>query len=325
MLAFTPFTAAVRRATLSLMKLLAAFLLAGAACLLPAQSQQAANLFLGRWDFTIATERANWLGVTAKDGALEIWFQPTGGNVYQVKDFKLAGSHLTLNLQRAGAKNPALIWELDAAGGKLTGVQKRGENQIPLTGVRAPELKRAEPAAWTTPEALFNGQDLAGWEPLDPVHNHWSARNGELVNEQRGANLRTTRTFDDFKLHVEYNCPDDGNSGIYLRGRYEVQVEYEPLDKNPPERRIGSVYGFLTPAVDLPRKPGTWESFDITLVGRTVTLVRNGVLIIDRKEIPGITGGALDANEAEPGPIFLQGDHTGGLRFRNIQISLPKR
>ena len=74
----------------------------------------------------------------------------------------------------------------------------------------------------------------------------------------------------------------------------------------------------------MPRKPGTWESFDITLVGRTVTIVHDGTLTIDRKEIPGITGGALDANEAEPGPIYIQGDHTGGLRFRNIRISVPK-
>src|ERR1035438_6144614 len=146
------------------MKLLAAFLLAGTACLLTAQSQEAANPFLGRWDFTIAPERANWLGVTAKDGALEIWFQPTGGNVYQVKDFKPAGSHLTLNLQRADAKNPALIWELDAAGDQLTGLQKRGADQIQLTGVRAPELKRASPAAWTPPRAALQrpGPDRLG-------------------------------------------------------------------------------------------------------------------------------------------------------------------
>ena len=114
-------------------------------------------------------------------------------------------------------------------------------------------------------------------------------------------------------------------AAFIFAARYEVQVEYEPLAKNPPERRIGSVYGFLTPAVDLPRKPGTWESFDITLVGRTVTVVRDGVLTLDRQEIPGITGGALDANEGQPGPLYIQGDHTGGLRFRNILVSIPRR
>jgi len=306
------------------MKVLVALLWAGAVGVLPAQSQEA-NPFLGRWDFTLGPMRANWLGVNAKDGAAEIWFQPTGGHVYQVKDFKLAGGHLTLNIERATTKNPALIWELDAAGDKLSGVQKRGDNQTALIGVRAPALARAEPAAWSNPEPLFNGKDLTGWEPLDAANNHWTVRDGELVNESHGANLRTTRTFDDFKLHIEYNCPDDGNSGIYLRGRYEVQVEYEPLDRNPPERAMGSVYGRLAPAVVLPRKPGEWESFDITLAGRNVTVVRNGVLIIDHKEIAGITGGALDANEGDPGSFYLQGDHTGGLRFRNIRISLPKR
>jgi hypothetical protein len=218
-----------------------------------------------------------------------------------------------------------MTWDLDAAGDKLSGMQKKGTEMIALTGVRAPALQRNPPAAWTDPEPLFNGKDLRGWEPTDAAHNNWVVENGELLNKSHGANLRGTRKFDDFKLHIEFNCPDDGNSGVYLRGRYEVQVEYEPLDRNPPERRIGSIYGFLAPAVTVPRKPGTWESFDITLVGRNVTVIHDGTLTIDHKEIPGITGGALDANEGEPGPIYIQGDHTGGLKFRNIRISVPKR
>ena len=142
-----------------------------------------------------------------------------------------------------------------------------------------------------------------------------------MINEAHGANLRSSRTFDDFKLHVEYNCPDGGNSGIYLRGRYEVQVEYEPLEHSAPERRIGSIYGFLTPAVD-PRTPGKWESYDITLVGRIVTVVRDGATILDHQEIPGITGGALDSREGEPGPIYIQGNHTGGLEVSEYRDCL---
>jgi hypothetical protein len=322
--AFRSSPSARTRATLSHMKRFAAFLLAGSVCLLSALAQKTTSPFVGRWDFNTGAQRANWLGVTEKDGTLEIWFQPTGGNVRQIKEFKVEGSHLTLTIDRANQKNPGMIWELDPAGDKLTGVQKRGTNELALTGMRAPELKRNPPAAWTDPEPLFNGKDLTGWEPTDPAQNHWTVENGELVNQAHGANLRGVRKFDDFKVHVEFNCPDDGNSGFYLRGRYEVQIEYEPLEKNPPERRIGSIYGFLTPAVTVPRKPGTWESFDITLVGRTVTIIHDGVLTIDRKEIPGITGGALDANEGEPGTFYIQGDHTGGLRFRNIRISVPK-
>ena len=79
------------------------------------------------------------------------------------------------------------------------------------------------------------------------------------------------------------------------------------------------------PSSELPRTPGQWEPFEVTLVGRTVTLVRNGVKVIDQKEIDGITGGALDADEGKPGPFYIQGDHTGGLKFRNITVAVPKK
>lgn len=290
--------------------------------LAPAVAQQSGSPLVGRWDFNIHTPggmRACWVGVTAKDGKLDVWFQPGGGNVYQVKEFKADGPHLTFSV------DPKTTWELEAHDDKLTGTQKRGSATIALTGLRAPDLKRPAPNAWTEPEPLFNGKDLTGWQPIgNPAGSHWTVKDGLLVNESHGANLKTTRTFDDFKVHYEVNCPDDGNSGFYLRGRYEVQIEYEPLTSNPPERRIGSIYGRIAPAADLPRTPGKWETFDVTLVGRTLTVVRNGVTTIDQQEIEGITGGALDANEGEPGPFYIQGDHTGGLKFRNITVSVPK-
>ena len=291
----------------------------------PAFAQSNSPL-IGRWDFNMVPSGATWLGITDKGGSLEIWYQPTGGNVYQVKDFKAEGSHLTLTVSAAAAngKRPATVWELNASGDKLTGEAKIGTRSVPLNGVRAPELKRPEPKAWNAPEALFNGKDLTNWEPTNPADSHWTVQDGQLVNTAHGANLRCQRKFNDFKVHYEVNCPDDGNSGFYLRGRYEVQIEYEPLTSNPPERRIGSIYGRITPVPDLPRTPGQWETFDVTLVGRTVTVVRNGTTTINHKEIEGITGGALDANEAEPGPFYIQGDHTGGLKFRNITVSVPK-
>ena len=307
-------------------------LLAAAALLLPvlAQPNQTANPFVGRWDFNLTTPggtRAARLGISEQDGKLAVWFQPTGGNVYEVKNFKLDGTHLTLTF------SPTQSWQLEAAGGKLTGVEKRifdtppkHDQVIALTGLRAPELKRAAPTAWAEPEPLFNGRNLDGWAPIgNPVSSHWAVQDGLLVNTASGANLKSTRVFDDVKVHFEVNCPDDGNSGFYLRGRYEIQIEYEPLTSNPVERRIGSIYGRIAPNPELPRTPGKWETFDATLVGRTVTVVRNGVTIIDHKEIEGITGGALDANEGQPGPFYIQGDHTGGLKFRNITVSVPQR
>jgi Domain of Unknown Function (DUF1080) len=284
--------------------------------------------FAGRWDFSVTNPTgvgANWLGVKDNGGTLEITFQPTGGNVYPVKDFKVSGNHLQLNLSPPNSKRGGLTWELEAAGDKLTGTQKRGETTLAITGVRSPELNRKEPKSWSKPEPLFDGVDLKGWEPIgDPSKSHWSVKDGELYNAEHGANLKTTREFNDFKVHFEVNCPDDANSGFYLRGRYEVQLEYEPLTSNPPERRIGSIYGRITPQGDLPRTPGKWETFDVTLVGRTVTIMRNGVTTVDHQIIDGITGGALNANEGNPGPFYIQGDHTGGLKFRNITVSVPK-
>jgi hypothetical protein len=311
------------------MRQLAAALTLIFALLMPALSQKDSNPFVGRWDFNITTPagmRANWLGVTEKNGNLEIWFQPTGGHVFQVKDFKADGPHLHLMLSQASGKGPPMTWDLDAGGEKLSGVQTHGGNSIALTGVRAPELKRGAPDRWMSAEPLFNGKNLDGWEPIgDVAANHWVVKDGLLVNEAHGANLKTTRTFDDFKVHFEVNCPQNANSGFYLRGRYELQLEYEPKESNPPERQMGSIYGRIAPGVDLPATPANWEAFDVTLVGRTVTVARNGVTTIERREIEGITGGALDANEGEPGPFYIQGDHTGGLKFRNITVSVPAR
>jgi hypothetical protein len=258
-----------------------------------------------------------------KDGAPQVRVQPRTGSVHPVKVLALDGNRLTLQLSAANTKRPETTWELAAAGGKISGSEKHGETATAqLAGVRAPELKRDAPKAWSNPEPLFNGKDLSGWVPDDASKNHWAAQAGVLVNVEKGANLQTTRKFDDFKLHIELNCPDGGNSGIYLRGRYEIQVAYEKEPDN--FHSMGSIYGMLAPSVDLPRKPGEWETLDATLVGRWVTLVRNGVTVIDHQEIAGFTGGALDANEAEPGPFYIQGDHTGGMQFRNITVSVPK-
>jgi hypothetical protein len=81
------------------------------------------------------------------------------------------------------------------------------------------------------------------------------------------------------------------------------------------------VYGFLAPTPELPRTPDEWETYEITLIGRMITIVENGTTIIDNKEIPGITGGALDSHEGLPGPIYLQGSEKGHVKFRNIVLT----
>ena len=295
---------------------------------LEAAPQDTQNPFRGKWDFNVQTKsgmRANWISVADRNGKLEVWFQPTGGHVHPVDDARIEKDHLTFTATPATGNKPAMTWDLTASGDKVTGTQKEGSELMALHGVRAPELKRAAPKAWSKPEPLFNGKNLDGWKPIgDVANNHWVVKDGVLVNEAHGANLQSTREFDDFKVHFEVNCPDEANSGFYLRGRYEMQIAYEPQKTEPPERSMGAIYGRIAPAKEAPPTPKKWESFDITLVGRTVTIVRNGVTIIDGKEIEGITGGALNADEGKAGPFYIQGDHTGGLQFRNITVSVPK-
>jgi Domain of Unknown Function (DUF1080) len=277
---------------------------------------KAPSSFLGRWDLTIITSKGSypsWLDF-ADDGVFPV-VRMVGrtGSVHAVRDARVEGTKLTF-------EDGTGIWQVSVQDHKLSGQTPDGE----LSGIPAPALKDTTPLAWSNPEPLFSGRDLSGWIPDNPAANHWSAENGELQNLKAGANIRTTRNFGDFKLHIEYNCPLGGNSGVYLRGRYEVQVEYEPAGKNDAFHSMGSIYGFIAPAAEVAARPGQWESYDVTLVGRQVTVVRDGALIIDKAEIPGITGGALDSHEGEPGPIYLQGDHTGGLKYRNITISVPQ-
>ena len=310
------------------MKQLGLILVLLAAILTPGLSQKD-HPFVGRWDLTITTPRdtyPSWMEFSDTGGAPQVRLVGRVSSVHPAGDIKIEGSRLTFNTSEWFGKPIPVAWEFHAASGKLTGTQKRSDGvEGRIGGLPAPLLKRQPPDAWMKPESLFNGKDLAGWEADEPSNNHWKADNGELVNGKAGANIRTTRKFQDFKLHIEYNCPQDGNSGVYLRGRYEIQVAYEPAGTNDEFHDMGSIYGFIAPAAAVKPRPGQWESYDVTLVGRTVTVVRDDVKIIDSREIPGITGGALDSHEAEPGPLYIQGDHTGGMKYRNITISVPRQ
>jgi hypothetical protein len=166
---------------------------------------------------------------------------------------------------------------------------------------------------------LFNGKNMDGWKLRhESAQNGWKVQNGVLVNTPPSTDIYTDEKFKDFQLHVEYMIPRGSNSGIYLRGRYEIQIQ-DDYGK-PAESHInGAIYGRITPTVNASKPAGEWQTVDATLVGKRVTVVLNGQKIIDNAELPGPTGAALDNNESEPGPILLQGDH-GVVSFRNIYI-----
>lgn len=190
------------------------------------------------------------------------------------------------------------------------------------TGVKAPLLRRKAAPVWGKPINLFNGKDLTGWKPMGDK-NQWVVKNGILSSAGSGVNLVSEQKFDDFKLYVEFRYPKGSNSGIYLRGRYEVQILDNAKDEHPNSHLFGGVYGFLTPSEIAATGPDTWQTYEITLIGRMVTIVANGKTVISNQEIPGITGGAIDSNEGEPGPIYFQGDH-GAIEFRKVVITPAK-
>jgi hypothetical protein len=206
--------------------------------------------------------------------------------------------------------------------GKLSGTMVTPSGQtLTWVGVPAPSLKRDKAPVWGKPIPLFNGKNLDGWQALGK-DNQWVAENGILRSPRPGSNIRTVKTFDDFKLHIEFRYPKESNSGVYLRGRYEVQVE-DSKGMEATNIHLGGLYGFIDPLEMVAKEPGVWQSFDITLVGRIVTVIANGKIIIQNQIIPGITGGALDSREGEPGPIMMQGDH-GVIEYRNIVITPAK-
>ena len=219
-----------------------------------------------------------------------------------------------------------LMGELDGDGLKGTMIYTDGSIRQWVAS-RAPKLPYTENPKWGKERKLFNGKDLTGWsaaadENQNIVENQWIVEDGVIKSPKSGANLVTDEKFGDFKLHIEFKYPKDSNSGIYLRGRYEVQVA-DNAGLEPSNILFGGVYGLLTPNEMVAKPAGEWQVYDITLIGRRVTIVANGKTIINDQNIPGMTGGALDNNEADLGPLLIQGDH-GPVELRNIVITTVK-
>lgn len=306
---------------------LAAFLSLPSAAL---AQPQALPPFLGRWDIT-ATDTGgvkypSWLEVSTSGFRTFVGrFQGRVGSARAISRLDWSDGTLTFAIPPQWQRESGdLRFEARVEGERLVGTLTNPDGtRESFTAVRAPELARDRAPVWGPRVALFTGRDLGGWTTQGEGPNNWKAVNGVLTNTASGANLMTTRTFGDFRLQLEFRYPPGGNSGVYLRGRHEVQIEDTRRTPYPLPDGIGGVYGFLYPNENAARGPGQWNTFDITLVGRRVTIVLNGKTVICDQVIPGPTGGALDANEGEPGPILLQGDHTA-VEFRNVTIRTPR-
>ena len=289
-------------------------------------SADPAKPFLGRWDLTLKApdrEYPSWLELREENGQLKAQMVGRWGNARPLPSAELSNGHLKFVSPKEEEESKAdLVFAGALEGKNLSGTVNGPDGKTwEWTGRPAPSLKRATPPTWAAPIPLFNGKDLTGWHEDKPgAAPAWKVENGLLVSPGNGPELINNSKFEDFKLHVEFNCGPESNSGVYLRGRYEVQIETDSVAE-PPSHHTGGVYGFLAPTPELPRKPGEWQTYDITLTGRMVTVVQNGKTVIDNKEIPGITGGALDSREELPGPIYLQGTEKGHVLFRSIVIT----
>jgi hypothetical protein len=282
---------------------------------------------LGRWDITMnisGREFPSWLEIHRSGVKMLVGeFVGAGGSARPISKVNLENGKLSFSIpQQWESQDKNLEFEANLRGDSLVGtiVLPDGRN-CNFSAVKAPSLIRATKPVWDKPVKLFNGKDLNGWHASGKT-NQWIVENGILKSPKAGSNIISDETFSDFKIHVEFRYAAHGNSGVYLRGRYEVQItDFYP--DTPPKDVLGSIYGFIKPNEPITTKPNEWNTYDITLVGRNVTIVVNGKTIVTNQEIPGITGGALNSREGEPGPIMLQGDHEP-IEYRNIIITRAK-
>jgi hypothetical protein len=319
--------------------------LLGAILLGGALNATAQDEFLGRWALTIPGGGAGWLEIRKENG----WYDGSilwgGGSVVPVSSVFFTDGTLNVTRTREVNRKDAtgkvvrkqLFTELlagrvdgDTINFKRFNPRENGQGleSAEFSGQRIPDLPPRPNLAkvkFGDPIALFNGKDLTGWRLVESgAVNGWSVQDGVLINRpdkdsgRHYGNLRTEREFEDFNLKLEVKVPKGGNSGIYLRGIYEVQVA-DSYGRAPDSHGMGGIYSRLTPTSNPAKPAGEWQTFDITLVDRHATVILNGVKIIDNQPLAGCTGGALWSDQFQPGPIYLQGDHEA-VDYRNLVL-----
>jgi hypothetical protein len=284
-----------------------------------------ADDYVGRWNIEITDAGNTFTGggfkVEKKGASLAAGIVWRWGSYVQATKAEVTDG--TLRMVREEEKGKPEAFEARLEGGVLKGQVKYSDGKVHhFVGKPAPELATTGAPRWGTPITLFDGKTLSGWKPRDPkAKMGWAVVDGEMavVDPKGNSDLVSEKAFQDLKLHIEWNVEPHSNSGVYLRGRYEVQI-VDDKKLATESHGCGALYSRIAPSVDATRPAGEWQSYDIALVGRKLTVVFNGKTIIDDATVDGITGGAINPYEGEPGPLMLQGDH-GKVRFRNIVLT----
>lgn len=319
---------------------------------IPSMAQaESAETFLGMWALTLDYENNNagWLEVRQEKGFLDADLLWRWGSVLPVEYTLINGNYLLLVQGRDVVKkiegkpdrelHPIQWFEVSKAGDDLIeGVANFpardgiGVETVSFSGKRIPpegEAPKLKKSMFGEAIELFNGKDLDNWELVEKeAVSGWKAVDGVMLNnpvQKQGeahiqyGNLRTKATFEDFNLTLEVNVPKGSNSGVYLRGIYEVQV-MDSYGKELDSHNMGGLYSRITPSEAAEKPAGEWQKMDITLYKRYLIVKLNGKTIIDNQPVKGVTGGALTSDQFSPGPILLQGDH-GMVSYRNIVLT----
>lgn len=279
--------------------------------------------FLGRWDLAVGQgDRAHpaWLELTECSGGVHGRYVGIWGSARPVASISIEGDSIRFSLPTQYEGYPhGLSFEGRLLDGSLVGTACLWEPDVPWVGAPAPTLERSAAGTHGEPIDLIQS-GLSAWRSRSPESEcHWTLQDGALVNRAVGSDLVSRAVFEDFRLEAEYSYPAGSNSGIYLRGRYEFQI-VDDYGKPPTVGSSGAIYGFAEPSCNAVKPAGERNVALIELVGRTVTVSLNNVCVVERFEIPGITGGALDSDEGAAGPILLQGDH-GPVTFHRLVVT----
>lgn len=279
--------------------------------------------FLGRWNLTSTGDNpgAYWLEIKEEGGKLSAKFLNRGGHPTAVETIRVEGDELIFT--HGSGNQPRAEFRGRIAGDKLSATLTRGERTITLSGGRPPAWPPSNANGKHTygaPVALFDGKTLDAFGVQNSQRPmNWSVEDGVMTNGDKANNLVSKEKFKDFKLNAEYKVGQGTNSGIYLRGRYELQV-LDDFGKPPFDRGHMAVYGWHAPAVNASKPVGEWQTMEAIVVGNRVTVTHNGQRVHDNAVLEAVTGGALDNNELAPGPLMIQGDHTK-VWFRKITIT----
>ena len=308
------------------MTTLSLILAAALAAQAPARTPSADD-YVGRWNVKITdaadTFASGGFQIEKKSGALAGGLVWRWGSYLPAKSVEVKDAALRIVRDEEGKG------KLDTFEARLEGDTLKGQVTYPdgkvahFEGKRAPLLMNTKAPVWGEPVKPFDGRTLNGWHLRDPkAKNGWAVSAGELVVvEPKGnSDLVSDQTFKDMKLHLEFNVDQKSNSGVYLRGKYEVQILDNPDEKMALDSHgCGAVYSRLAPTTNAARAAGEWQTLDVEFVGRQISVTLNGTKVV-QGVVEGVTGGAIGPYEGEPGPLMLQGDH-GKVRFRNIVVT----